>query len=403
LGGDEVVAAVAVERDGMVLAIALLSGVIWVYLVLGRGQFWRTRPVLLDRAMVVEPPAMVWPSVAIVIPARNEAAMLPHTLEPLLNQDYPGICTIYLVDDQSEDGTGAIAEELAIVHPGIPCKIIQSQPLPAGWTGKLWALHQGLEAAAVSDYVLLTDADICHDRASLRYLVLKAETEQRDLVSLMVRLRCESFWERLLIPAFVFFFAKLYPFGWVNRPDRATAAAAGGCSLVRRSVLAQIGGIAALKDALIDDCTLAANIKHRDHPSNQHRIWLGLTTEIRSLRPYEYLASIWNMVARTAYTQLNYSPLLLLGTIVGMALVYLVAPIGIVFGLIAQRWEILGIAIATYSLMVVSYRPTIQFYRCSGIYALALPLIGLMYNLMTIDSAWRHWQGKGGQWKGRSY
>ncbi len=385
------------------IAIALLSLVIWIYLVAGRGQFWRTQPVMLDRAQLIAPTSMVWPAVAIVIPARNEAAMLPQTLVPLLNQDYPGTCTIYLVDDQSDDGTGAIAQEFAIANPGIACKIIQSQPLPPGWTGKLWALHQGLAAAAASDYVLLTDADICHDRASLRYLVLKAETEQRDLVSLMVQLRCESFWERLLIPAFVFFFAKLYPFSWVNQPDRATAAAAGGCSLVRRSALDEIGGIAALKDALIDDCTLAAKIKHRDRPTNQHRIWLGLTTEIRSLRPYDDLASIWNMVARTAYTQLNYSPLLLLGTIVGMGLVYLVAPIGIIYGLIFQQWWILGITIATYGLMTIAYRPTIQFYRCAGIYALALPLIGLMYNLMTIDSARRHWQGKGGQWKGRSY
>jgi Glycosyl transferase family 21 len=172
---------------------------------------------------------------------------------------------------------------------------------------------------------------------------------------------------------------------------------------VRRSALDEVGGIAALKDALIDDCTLAAKIKHRDSPTNQHRIWLGLTTKIRSLRPYDDLASIWNMVARTAYTQLNYSPLLLLGTIVGMALVYLVAPIGIIYSLFSQQWGLLGIAIATYGLMAISYRPTIQFYRCPAIYAFALPLIGLMYNLMTIDSALRHWQGKGGQWKGRSY
>jgi hopene-associated glycosyltransferase HpnB len=387
----------------MSVTIALCSLVIWIYLLVGRGQFWRTQPVLLDRVQLVAPTSIVWPTVAIVIPARNEAAMLPLTLEPLLKQDYPGKLAIYLVDDQSNDGTGAIAQELAAANPAIAFQIIPSQPLPPGWTGKLWALHQGLAAAAVSDYVLLTDADICHDRASLRYLVLKAETEQRDLVSLMVQLRCESFWERLLIPAFVFFFAKLYPFSWVNQPDRATAAAAGGCSLVRRSALDQIGGIAALKDALIDDCTLAAKIKHRDNPSNQHRIWLGLTTEIRSVRPYEDLASIWNMVARTAYTQLNYSPLLLLGTIVGMALVYLVAPIGIIYSLFSQQSELLGITIVTYGLMVISYRPTIQFYHCPGIYALALPLIGLMYNLMTIDSAWRHWRGKGGQWKGRSY
>jgi hopene-associated glycosyltransferase HpnB len=387
----------------MSVTIALCSLVIWIYLLVGRGQFWRTQPVLLDRVQLVAPTSIVWPTVAIVIPARNEAAMLPLTLEPLLKQDYPGKLAIYLVDDQSNDGTGTIAQELAAANPAIAFQIIPSQPLPPGWTGKLWALHQGLAAAAVSDYVLLTDADICHDRASLRYLVLKAETEQRDLVSLMVQLRCESFWERLLIPAFVFFFAKLYPFSWVNQPDRATAAAAGGCSLVRRSALDQIGGIAALKDALIDDCTLAAKIKHRDNPSNQHRIWLGLTTEIRSVRPYDDLASIWNMVARTAYTQLNYSPLLLLGTIVGMALVYLVAPIGIIYSLFSQQSELLGITIVTYGLMVISYRPTIQFYHCPGIYALALPLIGLMYNLMTIDSAWRHWRGKGGQWKGRSY
>jgi hopene-associated glycosyltransferase HpnB len=403
LVGYEIVAAVAVVLGFMAVTIALLSLAIWIYLLVGRGQFWRVQPVILDRRLLIPPESLVWPKVAIVIPARNEAAMLPQTLEPLLQQDYPGIYQIYLVDDQSDDGTGAIAQELANANPGIPCQIMQSQPLPPGWTGKLWALHQGLAAATATDYVLLTDADICHDRASLRYLVLKAETEQRDLVSLMVRLRCESFWERLLIPAFVFFFAKLYPFSWVNRPDQTTAAAAGGCSLVRRSALDEIGGIAALKDALIDDCTLAAKIKHRDNPTNQHRIWLGLTTEIRSLRPYDDLASIWNMVARTAYTQLNYSPLLLLGTIVGMALVYLVALIGIIYSLFSQQWGLLGITIATYSLMVVSYRPAIQFYRCPGIYALALPLIGLMYNLMTIDSAWRHWQGKGGQWKGRSY
>jgi hopene-associated glycosyltransferase HpnB len=201
------------------IVIASLSLVIWIYLLVGRGQFWRTQPVMLDRRSLIPPEPMVWPSVAIIIPARNEAKMLPQTLLPLLQQDYPGTCTIYLVDDQSNDGTATIAQNLAAQNPGIPCKIIQSQPLPPGWTGKLWALHQGLATAATSDYVLLTDADICHDRASLRYLVLKAETEQRDLVSLMVQLRCESFWERLLIPAFVFFFAKLYPFSWVNRPD----------------------------------------------------------------------------------------------------------------------------------------------------------------------------------------
>lgn len=386
-----------------------LSGAIWIYLLLGRGGFWQIEPVLFERdfeysTALIPAPNFVWPTVAIVIPARNEAAMLPQSLPPLLTQDYPGQYQVYLVDDQSEDDTAAIAANFAQQYPHL--KIITAPPLAPGWTGKLWALHQGLAAAIPSDpipsdYLLLTDADICHDRQSLQRLVLKATIEQRDLVSLMVQLRVESLWEKLLIPAFVFFFAKLYPFQWVNQVDRRTAAAAGGCSLVRREALNEIGGIAALRDALIDDCTLAAKIKHRS--GQPHSIYLGLTQTIHSLRPYDSLDSIWNMVARTAYTQLNYSPLLLLGTIVGMALVYLTAPISIFFGLMWQQPLLLGLAILPYALMTTAYWPTIRFYRCALIYAFALPLIGLLYNLMTIDSARRHWQGKGGRWKGRIY
>jgi hopene-associated glycosyltransferase HpnB len=387
----------------LVIAWTGLSGVIWLYLLLGRGGFWRIEPVFFDRDFVnpsLRPPAdFVWPRVAIIIPARNEAAMLPQSLPPLLTQDYPGNYQIYLVDDQSEDNTAAIAQNFAEQYPQL--KIVRSAPLESGWTGKLWALHQGLIAAAPSDYVLLTDADIGHDPQSLQRLVLKATLEQRDLVSLMVQLRAKSFWEQLLIPAFVFFFAKLYPFQWVNRVDRMTAAAAGGCSLLRREALTEIGGIAALRDALIDDCTLAAKIKHRS--PQRHSIYLGLTQHIHSLRPYDSLDSIWNMVARTAYTQLNYSPLLLLGTIVGMALVYLTAPIGIVLGLIWQQPLLFGLAVFPYALMTIAYWPTVKFYRCAPVYAFALPLIGLLYNLMTIDSARRHWQGQGGHWKGRTY
>jgi hopene-associated glycosyltransferase HpnB len=288
-------------------------------------------------------------------------------------------------------------------------KIITAQPLPTGWTGKLWALEQGIAVATegnVPEYLLLTDADIQHDRSNLKNLITKAVTEQRDLVSLMVRLRCESFWEKLLIPAFVFFFAKLYPFRQVNDPNCAIAAAAGGCSLIKRQALGEIGGIGILRDALIDDCTLAAKIKHRSPLADKtkyHSIWLGLTTTTDSIRPYETLESIWHMVARTAYTQLNYSPLLLLGTLFGMYLVYLAAPIGIITAAFTHRLELLIISLITYGLMTISYIPINHFYGVSLIYAFCLPAIGLLYTLMTIDSARRHWQGKGGQWKGRSY
>ncbi|MBE9030231.1 glycosyltransferase [filamentous cyanobacterium LEGE 11480] len=391
-----------------VLTIAVLSLMIWLYLLSFRGQFWRVKPVLFDRGQFPLPPrTAALPSVAIIIPARNEAAILPESFPPLLQQDYAGDYRIYLVDDQSADHTGEIAQELASDCP-VPVTVIESQPLPAGWTGKLWALHQGIAAATeedAPDYLLLTDADIGHHPASLTRLINKAVAEQRDLVSLMVKLRCTSGWEKLLIPAFVFFFAQLYPFTWVNQPDKATAAAAGGCSLVRRSALEEIGGIAALKDALIDDCTLAYKIKHRDAKGNDrfHNIWLGVTQEIHSLRPYENLDSIWQMVARTAYTQLNYSPLLLVGTLIGMCLVYLAAPIGIVLGVVLHQPIIFGVALSTYALMSISYIPINQFYKTAWFYPLCLPFIGLLYSLMTVDSARQHWQGKGGNWKGRTY
>jgi hopene-associated glycosyltransferase HpnB len=391
------------------LAIVGLSLAIWLYLLGFRGQFWRVQPVLLDTQPQSLSKSGPQPSVAIIIPARNEADMLLQTLPPLLQQDYSGTYQIYLVDDQSSDRTGEVAAQLAR-SSSIPLKVIRSQPLPVGWTGKLWALHQGTTAATQTeppDYLLLTDADILHYPGSLSRLVHQAVAEQRDLVSLMVKLRCESVWERRLIPAFVFFFAKLYPFTWVNQPNKATAAAAGGCSLVKRSALVEMGGIAALRDALIDDCTLAYKIKHRPRalaqPDKYHNIWLGLTQATHSLRPYETLNSLWQMVARTAYTQLHYSPLLLCGTLIGMCLVYLAAPIGIILGLFQQHWLLLLLALLTYGLMTIAYTPIVRFYQCGWWYALWLPGIGLLYSLMTIDSAWQHWQGKGGNWKGRTY
>jgi hopene-associated glycosyltransferase HpnB len=387
------------------LAIGWLSWVIWVYLLTLRGQFWRT-----DQQLDTQPELSAWPQVAVVIPARNEAESIETVLTSLFEQDYPIVFPIYLVDDQSTDDTVALAKSTAAkFEQPERLKIITAKPLPTGWTGKLWALEQGIAVATAEhapDYLLLTDADIRHDRSNLKNLVAKAVIEQRDLVSLMVRLRCESFWEKLLIPAFVFFFAKLYPFRQVNDPNSAIAAAAGGCSLIQRQALMEIGGIGILRDALIDDCTLAAKVKHRSPSAEKtkyHSIWLGLTTTTDSIRPYETLESIWNMVARTAYTQLNYSPLLLLGTLFGMYLVYLAAPIGIITAVFTHQIALLILSLITYGLMTISYTPINRFYGVSLIYAFCLPAIGLLYTLMTIDSARRHWQGKGGQWKGRSY
>jgi hopene-associated glycosyltransferase HpnB len=377
------------------LALALLSLVVWVYLVGFRGGFWRTDQQLTGDVLRTKQ----LPTLAIVIPARDEAEMLPLTLPPLFTQTYAGTVAVYLVDDASQDGTGEVARAIAG-----NLTILQGKPLPPGWTGKLWALNQGIQAATADlnpDYFLLTDADIFHSPESLAMLVNKAETGC-DLVSLMVRLRCDSPWEKLLIPAFVFFFAKLYPFKWVNTVQNNTAAAAGGCSLVKRSALEEMGGIQALQNALIDDCTLAAKIKHRDKPRNAP-IWLGLSNNTRSLRPYDDLATIWDMVARTAYTQLYYSPFLLIGTIFGMGLVYFAGPIALVGGLLTQNWGLAAIGGLTYGLMSWAYGAIVRFYQLPWIYAMALPPIALLYSLMTWDSAIRHWRGKGGGWKGRTY
>ncbi|NJR49130.1 MAG: glycosyltransferase [Leptolyngbyaceae cyanobacterium CSU_1_3] len=380
--------------------LSLLSLTIWIYLLCFRGQFWRTHlrlPSLPSSSLL--PPSS---SLCVIVPARNEADLLPLTLRSLLTQDYPGSVTIFVVDDHSTDGTADIARKTAEqLGQGDRLHLLLAEPLPPGWTGKLWALEQGIQKAMTlePDYFLLTDADIEHDRTNLRQLVEKAVGDDRELVSLMVRLRCQSFWEKLLIPAFVFFFEKLYPFAWINQPSKNMAGAAGGCSLIRREALLRIGGIQAIRQALIDDCALAQAIK----ASGSKRIWLGLTTSAHSLRPYDSLATIWNMVARTAFTQLNYSPLLLLGTLIGMMVIYL-APLGLgLVGLFTGQWFLAFINLCTYLLMSLMYLPIIRFYQTSVWFAFCLPAIGLLYTLMTMDSARRHWQGKGGAWKGRIY
>ncbi len=389
------------------IIIASLSLIIWIYLLLFRGWFWLSDQRINSHLQLLEK----YPSVCAVIPARNEADVLPISLKSLLNQDYPGNFSIILVDDQSDDNTGNVAQEVANnCQKSQQLQVISGQPLAAGWSGKLWAMKQGIEEAnkldSKPDYLLLTDADIEHHNSNLQELINKAETENLALTSLMVKLRCDSFWEQFLIPAFVFFFEKLYPFSWVNNPQNKMAAAAGGCILIRRQILEEIGGIEVVKQALIDDCSLAAAVKAKlqeNSKNTRQGIWLGLSDKTLSLRPYDTLDSIWNMVARTAYTQLNYSPLLLIGTLLGLTLVYLIAPISFIIGLIIHNQVITIVGGLTWLLMTISYLPTLKLYQCSTLWGLTLPLIGLLYGLMTIDSAWRHWQGKGGGWKGRVY
>lgn len=392
------------------IGLTVLSLVIWVTLLGWRGQFWRTDQRLGEEVELHRPFQEVWPSVCAVIPARNEANLLPVTLRSLLMQDYPGCVNVILVDDNSTDGTASVAQSVAQeLDKRWQLDVVCAEPLPAGWTGKLWALEQGIRQAQKltppPDYFLLTDADIEHDSKNLQKLVAKAQQEDLDLVSLMVLLRCQSFWEQLLIPAFVFFFQKLYPFRWVNDPTNATAAAAGGCILIAREVLNRVGGIEVVRLALIDDCALAQAVKGnaRSEQDVKGRIWLGLTSLTRSLRPYPSLTSIWEMVARTAYTQLNYSPWLLLGTLVGMTLIYAVPPAGAIVGALTANWLVAIAGLSGWLLMACAYLPTLQLYGCSPLLAFCLPAIALLYTLMTLDSALRHWQGRGGAWKGRVY
>ncbi len=367
-----------------------------------RGQFWRS-----DRQLeLAETKVESLPSVCAVIPARNEAELLPITLKSLLRQDYPGTFSVILVDDRSTDNTANIAQQVAQDLSNYQLQVIEAETLPTGWSGKLWAVKQGiLHAQKVTpppDYFLLTDADIEHDEKNLYKLVTKAEQDKLDLVSLMVLLRCQSFWEQFLIPAFVFFFQKLYPFRWVNDPNNTTAAAAGGCILIAREALNRIGGIDAIRGALIDDCALAQAVKSGKE-TVKHPIWLGMTSTTRSLRPYPSLSSIWDMVARTAFTQLNYSPLLLLGTLLGMIITYIVPVAGVIFGIWMGKWVIAIAGLSAWLLMSRAYLPTLRLYGCSPLWAFCLPGVALLYTLMTLDSAIRHWQGRGGGWKGRVY
>jgi hopene-associated glycosyltransferase HpnB len=374
----------------MMIAVAVISLLIWLYCFFLRGGYWRVR--IDDDRPLPEPAA--WPHIVAVIPARNEADSIARSLTSLLRQDYPGRLSVILVDDNSEDATAAIAEHLpGETGSSIPLTILRGAPLPDGWTGKLWALEQGIAAAnrEALDFLLLTDADIVYERDALRLLAARAVSGGTVLTSLMVKLRCESFAERAFIPAFVYFFQMLYPFSWVNDPRNGTAAAAGGCMLIRADALGQAGGIAVIRDALIDDCSLAAVMK------KQGQIWLGLTDRVNSIRASDAIADIHTMVSRSAYAQLRYSPVLLAGTLVGMALTYWAPPVLALFGHGIAR----VLALAAWGIMSVSFWPILRFYGLSPLWAPALPAIATGYMAFTFSSALQHMLGKGGRWKGR--
>jgi hopene-associated glycosyltransferase HpnB len=375
--------------------VAALALAIWSYLILARGRYWLADQ--RDDRNAPAPPqscAPSWPRVVAVIPARDEVETIGETIRSLLGQSYAGAFSVVLVDDESRDGTAEAARASAMGAPE-RLNVLAGRPLPAGWTGKLWAVAQGIDQANAlaepPDYLLLTDADIAYAPDALAHLVARAEAGGYVLTSLMAKLRCDSFAERCFVPAFIYFFQMLYPFAWVNRPTHPMAAAAGGCMLVRPQALRAAGGIAAIRGALIDDCALGAAMK------KQGPIWLGLTERVMSVRPYERVDHIRRMVIRSAYAQLGYSPLLLLGAVLGMAMTYLAAPIMAVTGHgLAQ-----AIGAAAFALMVVSYQPILRFYGRSPLWGLALPAIAFAYMAFTVDSAYQHGRGRGGMWKGR--
>ena len=370
--------------------LALLALLVWLGLLGAHGRFWQAGPVLEPLAPA-GPRFASAPPVLVVVPARNEAAHVASCLRSLLAQDYPGALRVILVDDASTDATGAIARDLA--DPRLT--VLSGAPRPAGWTGKLWAVAQGIAAAEASGtaLLLLTDADIVHDPRHLSALVALAEREDLDLASEMVELACASLAERALVPGFVYFFQLLYPFAWVNDPLRATAAAAGGTMLLHARALARIGGIGAVRAALIDDVALARAIKRGG------RIWLGHAVLARSERAYPHFADIWAMIARTAYVQLRFSPLLLALTVAGMGLVWLVPPLALLFGHGLARLA----GLAGWGAMAGSYLPSLRRFRRSPLWAVALPAVAWFYLAATLGSAWNHYAGRGIAWKGRAY
>jgi hopene-associated glycosyltransferase HpnB len=375
------------------LVIAALAFAAWVYLLAARGGFWRIAP--RDGALPAAPEMAAWPRVVVVIPARDEADVIAANVRSLLTQDYPGAFSLIVVDDHSSDETVAAVQGAGAGAPPGRLTVLAAPGLPDGWTGKLWALEHGIRHAEAlpepPEFLLLTDADIRHAGDTLTTLVSRARRDRLVLASLMARLNCESFAERALVPAFIFFFRMLYPFAWVNRLQRATAAAAGGCMLVHRQSLRMAGGMASIRGELIDDCALARLLK-KEGP-----IWIGLTERVRSTRAYRSFGETRRMIARCAYTQLRCSPAWLAVTSAAMLVVFVAPPVIVLSGDGAARF----LAALAWVGMACAFVPTLRFYRVSTWWGIALPAIAATYLLLTLESAWLHLRGRGGEWKGR--
>ena len=380
-----------------ILSITTLGS--WLYLWLFRSLFWLANQRLENLPADI-PATISFPSVIALIPARNEEDVIARCIGSLLNQDYQGELSIILIDDESNDRTVEVAQAAAAqFEGGNKVQIISGKQLPSGWAGKVWALQQGMNRAVRTQakYYFLSDADVYHDTSNLTRLVSKAEKDELDLVSLMVKLQCRSSWDWLLIPAFIFFFQKLFPFNRVNDPSSRVAAAAGGSMLVRKTAMDRIGQYTSIKSAIIDDCTLARKLKENGP------IWLGLSTSTRSIRAYDNLTEIWHMVTRSAYTQLHHSLVFLLGAIIGMTVVYVAPPMVMCFAFLHDLTFPLLFSGCAWGIMIYTYHPTLKLYDVKPFYGLLLPVTALIYLLMTIDSARLFYLNKGGRWKGRVY
>ena len=380
----------------MLTIIALLSLLIWCSLLFARGRFWLADSAIATPAAGHHSYPYSYPDlVAVVVPARNEAAVVGDCIGSLLRQTGIQAVHVFLVDDGSTDETAQTARTAALQAGNEEAlTIITGQPLPPGWSGKLWAVQQGVQAArAISpSFLLLTDADIAHAPESLATLVSIARSGPFDLVSFMVKLHCSAVAEKFLIPAFVFFFFMLYPPRWISDQRRGTAGAAGGCILLRPEWLERAGGISAIRNEIIDDCALAKRVKAADG-----RLWLGLTTSSASVRRYDTFTEVERMISRTAFNQLGHSAWMLLGCILGLAITYLAPPLLLLSSHLTVRLT----AGSAMLLMVAAYLPMVRFYRLNPLWALTLPLAALFYMGSTLHSAWKFWSGRGGEWKGR--